>query len=252
MPFIPLIIRIMTGHLSHSSPSTGNPLIWPAADRRDGDEQTTDAADHSRMHFNFPPCCVQSMASTRIPYSRKPEKNPVRIRMDLPRRCWCHTTISTVRPSSSRSDCCKSAKPQMLNATHKSIPSPPTQRPKKRTHGDNRNQATKLFNLLAIYYGSSLWDYRTARTQTPVRARIQTHGQAAVKTSQNHPHPMWMRKPRREGRTTDAFAPGRWGIANKKGGKSTLLWHLILIFFDSWDGGLLMAKDGGNYSRTGR
>lgn len=66
----------MTGHLSHSSPSTGNPLIWPAADRRDGDEQTTDAADHSRMHFNFPPCCVQSMASTRTPYSRKPEKTP--------------------------------------------------------------------------------------------------------------------------------------------------------------------------------
>lgn len=59
--------------------------------------------------------------------------------------------------------------------------------------------STKLFNLLAIYYGSSLWDYRAAS---------------------------WNE------RGEEGFG-GRLrrlrAIANKKGGKSTLLWHLILI-----------------------
>lgn len=117
------------------------------------------------------------------------------------------------------SNCCKSAKPQMLSVTQKSTLSQQQQQQPRQNHQTNPPQSvpflslpilfpswrcthslpsTKLFNLLAIYYGSSLWDYRAARRQL------------------------------HRGRTRRADCR-LWAIANKKGGKSTLLWHLILI-----------------------
>lgn len=121
-----------------------------------------------RMHFNFPPCCVHTHRTTYYIAEGG------------------HGRESATSSSSSSSNCCKSAKPQMLSVTQKStlspphLPSTPTQ---QTTHQTNPPQSvpfpalpcpslptlcthsmpsTKLFNLLAIYYGSSLWDYRAA------------------------------------------------------------------------------------------
>lgn len=142
------------------------------------------------MHFNFPPCCVQSAAG-RTPKART-------------------DADAKVSPPLPVEHCCKSAKPQMLNATHKSIPQP-TQKSQAKTTVTTatRPQSSSIClpSIMVAHCGI---------TRTRTRAQIQTH-------------------PQPEAAPPTRMRVVRWGIANKKGGKSTLLWHLILIFCYSWD-----------------
>lgn len=148
------------------------------------------------MHFNFPPCCVQTQRAGNVAEGRRGSASDV---VELLQKCetanvkrntevnvvaTTTTTATTAEPSNKPTAKCSPPFPLPIlfpswRCTH-SLPS------------------TKLFNLLAIYYGSSLWDYRAARRQL------------------------------QRGRTRRADCR-LWAIANKKGGKSTLLWHLILI-----------------------
>lgn len=128
--------------------------------------------------------------------------------------------VRATRTTSSRPDCCKSAKPQMLNATHKSIPfeNPPKSRKTTATTATRpQSSSICLPSIMAAHCGI------TAKTNLNL----------------NHPTIQLYHHPARTTHHPNVRPNHQRGIANKKGGKSTLLWHLILIFSprgtdDSW------------------
>lgn len=116
-----------------------------------------------RMHFNFPPCCVLhrgGRAGARVSHI------VVVVVVELLQKCETanvkrNTEVNVVAPLP------PSPSTPTQQTTHQtnppqSVPLPALPFPSLPTLCTHSMPSTKLFNLLAIYYGSSLWDYRAA------------------------------------------------------------------------------------------
>lgn len=156
-----------------------------------------------RMHFNFPPCCVHTHRTTYYIAEGG------------------HGRESATSSSSSSSNCCKSAKPQMLSVTQKStLSSPSLLHTYPTNHPSNKPTAKCSLPFLSLPFP------RCART----RCRRQSSSICLPSIMAAHCGITELPVGTRGGWGREGGRLRRLrAIANKKGGKSTLLWHLILI-----------------------